>query len=95
MTIGEQSVSSGFGFRLGGEVFGIDETLWGTGEVPAPVRLSVWVDDRPVHHEVFEMRRDDYRPQRIPINRRGKAIQFRLEGRGHLHLRALTLQVSR
>lgn len=95
LTIGEQTAETGLGWRLSGEIFGVGDFTWGTAEVPAPVRLSVWIDEKPVHYEVFEMRREDYRPQRIPLNRKGKSIQFKLEGRGHLHLRALTLQVAR
>ena len=91
LTIGRATLERALAFRIGNKVFGLGDMIWGSSSVAARVRLTVWVDERAPKFYVFEMRRDDYYPLRIPLHQRGKAIRFRLEGRGHLHLRALTL----
>lgn len=91
LTQGEATHLNVQAWSLGNIVFGLNQELWGNADLAVRVRLTVWVDDTEPQFHVFEMRRDDYRPQRIPINRKGRAVRFRLEGRGHLHLRGLTL----
>lgn len=91
LTRGTASIRRAFAWRIGSHVFAIGGHLWGTASVAARVRLTVWIDEGRPHHEVFELRRDDEYPFRIPINRRGRSIRIRLEGRGHVHLRAMRL----
>ena len=91
LTQGEATHLNVQAWSLGDVVFGLNRELWGSADLASRVRLTVWVDDNPPIYHIFEMRHDDYRPQRIQLNRKGKAVRFRLEGRGHLHLRALTL----
>lgn len=91
LTRGAETLRRAYAWRLGNQVFALGDSLWGSASTAARVRLTVWLDDERPRYEVFEMRREDVRPLRIPLNRKGKAIRFRLEGRGHLHLKALTL----
>ena len=91
LTRGVSSIRRAFGWRIGSQVFAIGQQLWGTASVAARVRLTIWIDEGRPYHEVFELRRDDNYPVRIPINRRGRSIRIRLEGRGHVHLRAMRI----
>lgn len=91
LTQGTPTVANAKAWRLNDKIFGINRSLWGLAQFASRVRLTVWVDDSTPEFHVFEMRRDDNRPLRIPLNRKGKAIRFRLEGRGHLALKGLTL----
>ena len=88
---GDSTVASGFVWRMGGDIVTIGGETWGSAEVPVRVRLTVWIDDGPPSYHVFEMTRDEYRPLRIRLNRKGRAIQIRLEGRGHLILKSLRI----
>lgn len=88
---GPQTVASSLTWRLGGKVLVLGGLILGTAEVPVPVRLTVTVDDKPEQHFVFEAQRESLRAMRIPINRTGRAITLKLEGRGHLQLRSLVL----
>ena len=88
---GEKTVATAFTWSLGGKVLILGGAVLSEASVPAPVRLTVWVDDSPPMFKVFEAQRDEYRPMRIQLNRKGRAIKFRLEGRGHLQLQSIKL----
>lgn len=88
---GPKSVATALTWSLGGKVLILGDAVLGGATVPVPVRLTIWVDDLPPHFRVFEAQRESLRPIRIPINRKGRAITIRLEGRGHLQLKRLRL----
>ena len=91
VNVGKPTVATALTWSLGGQVLILGGAVLGGAEVPVPIRLTVWVDDKPAMHRIFELQRDDYRPFRIPLNRKGRSIQFMIEGRGHLAVQALGL----
>ena len=82
------------GWRFGDKLITAGRRTWVEDIGPARVRLSIFVDNALAIEKTFEFTRDELRPIRVPINRRGIAIQVRLEGLGALILRGLRLEVS-
>lgn len=75
-----------------GGVFGAGDQAWAIGRAIAPILVQVWVDDEHVLSKYVLLNRESLYPLRVPIQRTGYQLQFRIEGRGGLHLRALRVE---
>lgn len=82
------------GWRFGNKVVSIGTKTWVEDTAPAQIQVSAFVDEKLAMQKIIELTRDELRPLRIPINRRGIAIRIKLEGLGALTLRGLKLEVA-
>ena len=86
-------VDRGVLFSVGTQPFGAAGETWVIGNKTAPLQVDVWIDGKHALRRSFSLIRDDAYPQRVPINRRGRAIQFQISGHGAVQIRSLQLEV--
>lgn len=82
------------GWRFGNTVVTAGTKVWVEDTGPARVLISAFIDDKLALQKVIELTRDELRPMRIVINRRGIAIQVRIQGLGAVILRGLKVEAT-
>ncbi len=82
------------GWRFGNKIITAGNHVWVEDTGPARVLVSIFSDDRLALQKVMELTRDELRPLRVPINRRGIACRIRIQGSGAVILRGLKLDAA-